>query len=286
MKKIFHALFIISFICFSASIHGMKRTLEIITTQENPIQEPLWLPAEIIAKIAGHCEPTEKNILMKVSKDFNACLQDRDLIVQTNPSTIFLQDKLKSMFTYTQSGQATYLSTVLNSLDNAKDINQHNNEGFAPLHIASKNTNEKIVELLIEHGAHVNDIDDEEQTALQIASYNGNTQITAFLINAGADVSYEDDNGETALDIASENGHSDIVKLLIPDAVKQKINFNYPLSLSSENGHAKVVQLLFTTDEVDVNYENNNEETPLSLAAKNGHIEVVKLLLNAKAHIN
>ncbi len=286
MKKIFHALFILSFICVSAPITGMKRKVNITNTQENPIQEPLeplWLPTEIIAYIASYCEPTEKNILMKVSKDFNTCLQDKELMVQKNPFTIFLHDKLKNIFAHTQSGQAPILSIWLKSLDNAEGINQHNDEGFAPLHIASNNKDKAIVKMLIKHGAHVNEVANDERTALHIAAQNGDADITKLLIKAQADVSYEDDNGEIPLDIASENNHIDIVKLLLPAAVNIGLDFNSALLYAIENNFTQIVQLLLDAG-ADSNIVNDQDgETPLCIASKNGYFEIVKLLLCAGA---
>ncbi len=74
MKRTFHALFIIS-LSVLRSTYGMKHTLGASTTQKNQIQPTLWVPEEIIANIAGYCQPTEKNTLMKISKDFSTCLK-------------------------------------------------------------------------------------------------------------------------------------------------------------------------------------------------------------------
>jgi len=61
MKKIFHALLIITIICFNNPIYGMKRKKNSANrAQKNHIQITPDLSQDCVIEIAGHCKPTEK----------------------------------------------------------------------------------------------------------------------------------------------------------------------------------------------------------------------------------
>lgn len=51
-----------------------------------------------------------------------------------------------------------------------------------------------------------------------------------ILIQLGADLSAEDDLSRTAIDIAAQYGHSNCIKILLPELIKQKYDFNRKFS--------------------------------------------------------
>jgi len=321
MNKLFKLSLVITLICFGASIHGMKRKNETdlivqnsndtnqIQAALNQIQESSWLPQEIIAHIAGYCWPKEKNILMRVCKSFEACLKNRQLILQENPATVGMTDKVDALIEYAHDGDVIMTKFLL---DNGVNVNYNNCLGIRPFHDAHEN----VMPLLIERGASVHEskpqihrlheavyAGDEETvkrllasktnpnialsngvTPLYIATAKGYTEIVKLLLTTdGIEVNKAAIDGSTLLLIASNFGHIEIVKLLLASGaeVDKAINDDYPpLHSASANGHTEIVQLLLAAG-AEVNKVNKNGTTPLYFASQNGHTEIVKLLLAA-----
>lgn len=91
MQKTFYTLFFVTFIWLNSALYGMESP-----TQINQLQLTQMLPEELVAQIAGYCRPYEKNIVMKLCKNFYIYLRNRELIVQANPATVSLFDKEKA----------------------------------------------------------------------------------------------------------------------------------------------------------------------------------------------
>jgi ankyrin repeat protein len=308
MKKILHILFITAaFIC-SAFIDCM----------ESPIQAYAPpLPKEIMAYIAGHCRPYEKNILMRLRKDFYECLKNRELIVKTNPSTVSFFDKKRDMFKYTYANNICMMRFLL---EHGVKTDIKNILGMTLFHIASDSDCEEAIQLLIDYNVDVNafkpqihvfheaiykgDVEAVKKwlrckvnpnlalvgiyTPLMIASYEGHINVIESLLYAGANINDADNDGWTPLIFASRNGYTEIVKLLI--GAKAHINDANkngwtPLMFASRYGHTEIVKLLID-EKVHVNDANNDGLTPLCYASYYGYTETVKLLINAHAAIN
>ena len=82
------------------------------------------------------------------------------------------------------------------------DVNEANNVGFTPLHIASGYGHLKIVKVLIAEGGLVNEATHGGYTSLHIASCNGQLEIVKVLIAHKTNFLYKNDEGITPLDIA------------------------------------------------------------------------------------
>jgi len=308
MKQILYILFIITSI-YCNSVASMENTILI---KANVPQ----LPQEIIAQIAGYCWPKEKNILMRVCKDFYSCLKDRALILKTNSSTVSLSDKEKDMFAYTYADNIEMMSFLLK---NGAKSTWKNILGMTLFHIASDNKNTKAMQLLVDHGAHVNELKpqihqlheaiyngDEEVvktllklkvnpnltfgkdvTPLYIASRQGHTTIVEALLYAGAKVDQTKENGWTPLHAASYHGHTNIAELLInvgADANQATDAGETPLLIASCNDHIEIIRLLIP--KVDLNQVDADKRTALFLASEKGYTDIVQLLLDARANIN
>jgi ankyrin repeat protein len=285
MKNIVYTLLIITGLFFSGSGYAMKHTvLSTNTNTENQIHTIQLLPKEISVHIIGYCQPTQKNTLMKVCKDFYAWLQDRILIVQANPSTVSFYDKIKGMFC--DSRNLLIWTQSLNPYD--IKINRKNILGMTPFHVASND--DAAMRWLTENGKNQNELK-PEIFPLHEAVYKGDTESVQALLTTvlGIDPNLALANKATPLIIAANGGYTDIVLLLINAGadVNKANHIGYaPLYVASSSGHTKVVQLLLGVNGIDVKQENNWGLTPLRVASSSGHTEVVQLLLQAGADVN
>ena len=84
----------------------------------------------------------------------------------------------------------------------------------APLHSAAAGRYEKIVRLLLDHGADANLPEQGGFTPLHVAAQNGDVEIIRALLLGGADLTIKSDNGKSAMDVAMDAGHEKATLLL------------------------------------------------------------------------
>jgi len=89
-------------------------------------------------------------------------------------------------------------------------------DNYKPIDFDSE---EAIMELLLNKGANVNAEGGEYGNALQAASYNGHEAIIKLLLDKGADVNAHGGYFGNALQAASEGGHEAITKLLLDKGI-------------------------------------------------------------------
>jgi TonB family protein len=83
------------------------------------------------------------------------------------------------------------------------------------LHLAARNGQQDIAELLLAKGAEVNTKEENGWTPLHEAAFMGHTEMAALLISKGANIDAKDNKGYTPLHLASERGHKDVTELLL-----------------------------------------------------------------------
>jgi len=160
---------------------------------------------------------------------------------------------------------------------------------------AVKSGNERMVKMLLEHGANVNESDEKGNTALHLAT---SSAVIEMLLNAGANVSATNDKGETALRVICEKPQAgtNIVEMLLKYGADP--NTCFPLHSACKNNDAETVRLLLAHG-ADANLVKNSvserllirsytvtltlakciEPSPLCLACKNGNKAIVDCLL-------
>jgi uncharacterized protein len=84
----------------------------------------------------------------------------------------------------------------------------------APIQSAASAEHEKIVELLLKHGADPNVREQGGYTPLHAAAQNGDQGMIRALLYGGADLALRSDDGKFPVNLALEAGHTEAAKLL------------------------------------------------------------------------
>lgn len=158
------------------------------------------------------------------------------------------------------AGREPFASEINNILQSGISIEDCNNSGLTPLHVACQKGNVHAVMEFIRHGANINA---QRSSAL---SY-----------------------GETPLWEACRESHLKIIKLLLSAGCRQnvtdlKANTILHFAVQTKNGYL-LSFLLENCDVLSVNLPNSDGETPLHLAAQVGFVEGMQLLLEHDAAI-
>jgi ankyrin repeat protein len=95
-----------------------------------------------------------------------------------------------------------------------------------PIHSAAAGGHEKIVRLLLDHGADANVREQGGFTPLHAAAQNGDVEIVRALLMGGADLTIKSTSGKTAMDIAMEAGHEKATVLLGEGVTKRFRHLN------------------------------------------------------------
>lgn len=147
---------------------------------------------------------------------------------------------------------------------------------------------ESIVILLLEKGVNINAIDHSGNAALHIAAKNGNETIVEILLDKRAEINSQNTcafagclTNYTPLMSAIRADRVNVVKIFL----KRDANVNAmtqcgttALHLAAERGNIPIVEALLEKN-ANINAQNALDETPLILAASRGYNQVVKILL-------
>lgn len=158
-------------------------------------------------------------------------------------------------------------NTVALLLQQGVDVNVADKEGLTALSKAVSTDRDRIVTLLVDHGAVVNQVSIEGYSPLHIAATNNVLNgpircptILRTLLDAGADLSLQTNNGKTALHFAAAKHRKSIVENLLTHMVSTG-----------------------RTDLIDV--KDNDGATPLLWSVKTADNAIAELLVNAGASI-
>ena len=150
-------------------------------------------------------------------------------------------------------------------------IEERDDLGWTPLHIAAQLGKEKYVKPLLENGnSPAYEKNNEGLSAIHIASKKGNVNVMKELITICPDI-YEflDLKGQTALHVAAESGKREAVKFFLerPEFMslinKQDKEGNTPMHLAAINGHIEIACLLRQGTVVDLNATNKGGYTAM-----------------------
>ena len=144
-----------------------------------------------------------------------------------------------------------------------------------------KDEHMRVVQYLVQKGAHVKGRNKAGQFPLLFAVDHGHTEIAKVLIEHGADVNDADLKGNFALLTAACNGYPRLVTLLAEHGANMKMALpdgQTPLMCAVKAGQADTVKALLEKG-APVNAKTSNGIAALTEATRAGAVEVVQLLL-------
>ena len=122
------------------------------------------------------------------------------------------EESTKTIFQAAADGD---IDQINQNISRGVNINQKNDAGDAPLHIAIRNKHKETAELLMQKGADVNLAGAEGATPLYIAVDTEQPEIINMLLLQRANLNTEIRPGENALTLARRKGNHDIETLLV-----------------------------------------------------------------------
>ncbi|KAJ5173842.1 ankyrin repeats (3 copies) domain-containing protein [Penicillium coprophilum] len=165
------------------------------------------------------------------------------------------------------------------------DLNDPDELGRRPLHLAAERGQDQMVRHLVHLRAELNLRSHNGQTAFHHAVWGGSVQVVEFL-KERVDEMATDRNGDTALHIATHMGFFFVAKALVSDRTidAQGSNNLTPLHIASINGHLELANMF-----KDANIASKDSKfgwTPLHCAADSGNQHLVRLLLDRGAQVD
>ncbi|EAA63168.1 hypothetical protein AN3267.2 [Aspergillus nidulans FGSC A4] len=157
-----------------------------------------------------------------------------------------------------------------------------------PLQAASARGHEKIVQILLDHGADVNAQGGKYRNALLAASVEGHGKIVHILLNQGADINAQNGYYGSAFQAALVQGHEKIVQVLLQQVANVNTQdgiYANALRAASARGYEKIVQILLDK-RADVNAQGGEYGNALLAASVEGHEKIVQFLLEQGADAN
>lgn len=155
--------------------------------------------------------------------------------------------------------------TVQLLLDNGAHVNASGSDHGNALEAASSRGHEQTVRLLLNHGAHVNAVGSNHGAALQAACLRGHEKIVRILLRSGADINAFGGVYGTALIAAPCQDHQKILRNMNQGGAKIEVFekvYGTALIAASSEGHENIVRYLRKRG-YDINTDRGNSGAPL-----------------------
>lgn len=169
-------------------------------------------------------------------------------------------------------------------IDNGANVNDRMRfRDPAPLHIAASHGNERVIQTLLENGAHPGIKMMNAWTPMHCAACYNDTSVIRLLQSYGCLLEDEDIEGNTPLHIAARHGSNHVVDFLVLYHGKDVNQLSSesgdtPLHKAAQGGFLQAVKLLIKRG-CDINANNNEGNAPLHDAVFLGRYDIVYYLL-------
>ncbi|XP_076027422.1 transient receptor potential cation channel subfamily A member 1b [Genypterus blacodes] len=160
------------------------------------------------------------------------------------------KDKKSALHFAAQYGRINTCRRLLETFKDSRLLNEGDDQGLTPLHLASRGGHAKVVELLLRNGALFHS-DYKGWTCLHHAAVEGYTQTMDTLLSTNLKLlDSTDEDGTTALHIAAREGHVAAVRLLLNKGAELVLNKNHTSFLHEalQNGKKEVVNAIIDSD--------------------------------------
>ncbi|KAM9768581.1 LOW QUALITY PROTEIN: ankyrin repeat and protein kinase domain-containing protein 1 [Dama dama] len=171
-------------------------------------------------------------------------------------------------------------------LEQGACVDAQEHEGWTPLHLAAQNNSENVARLLVSHQADPN-LEAEGKTPLHVAAYFGHVSLVKLPTAQGAELDGQQRNLRTPLHLAVEGGKGRAIQHplksgVAPDALDQS---SYsPLHTAAARGKHLICKMLLRYG-ASLELPTQQGWTPLHLAAYKGHLEIIHLLAESQADV-
>ncbi|KAK2859429.1 hypothetical protein Q5P01_004049 [Channa striata] len=160
------------------------------------------------------------------------------------------KDKKSALHFAAQYGRINTCHRLLESITDSRLLNEGDERGLTPLHLASKGGHTKVIQLLLRKGALFHS-DYKGLTCLHHAASEGYTQTIEILLSANPKLlDKTDEDGNTALHLAARQGHVAAVRLMLARGAELVLNKNDTSFLHEalQNGRKDVVNAVIDSD--------------------------------------
>uniref|UniRef100_A0A8C4D9K0 Transient receptor potential cation channel, subfamily A, member 1b n=1 Tax=Dicentrarchus labrax TaxID=13489 RepID=A0A8C4D9K0_DICLA len=165
------------------------------------------------------------------------------------------KDKKSALHFAAQYGRINTCHRLLETITDSRLLNEGDERGLTPLHLASREGHTKVVQLLLRKGALFHS-DYKGWTCLHHAASAGYTQTMDILLSANPKLMDKtDEDGNTALHVAAREGHVAAVKLMLTRGAELILNKNDTSFLHEalQNGRKDVVNAVIDSDKYVIN---------------------------------
>ncbi len=230
-------------------------------------------------------EPADKQPEAPEIQETGPVMDDTEIAIQRSPDT---GETIPEEPVYPTLSDAVAGGDILQAeafiLADTQSVNEPDADSYTPLHIAAMNADEKMIKLLLKHGADPSIQDNTGRLPLHIAaSYS--FELAHLLTGKGELIFVKDDHGISPLDMAFNHGPKAVSSLLGEQFVNTTdSNGNTPVHYAAERGDYKTVDELIEYG-ADINMTNDAGELPLDIAfshtTSSDHVQVAQSLIES-----
>nr|XP_046149003.1 transient receptor potential cation channel subfamily A member 1-like isoform X1 [Oncorhynchus gorbuscha] len=160
------------------------------------------------------------------------------------------KDKKSALHFAAQYGRVNTCQRLLETITDSRLLNEGDERGLTPLHLASGGGHTKVVELLLRKGALFH-CDYKGRSCLHHAASEGYTQTMKIVLATNIKLLDKlDEDGSTALHLAAREGHVAAVRLLLQRGAEISLNKNHASFFHEalQHGRKDVINAIIDSD--------------------------------------